>query len=70
MTLAPTNATILDTLAWIEHLLGHHHEASKRLAEAIRRDPNNPSFVYMRRRCTPPSVRGGRPRSSLRKRCD
>ena len=44
VTLAPASATILDTLAWIEHLLGDHHEASKRLAEAIRRDPNDPEF--------------------------
>jgi Tfp pilus assembly protein PilF len=40
-TLSPQNASILDTLAWVEHLLGDNLTASKRLADAIRRDPTN-----------------------------
>ena len=40
-TLSPQNASILDTLAWIEHLLGDNLTASKRLADAIRRDPTH-----------------------------
>lgn len=40
-TLTPANANVLDTLAWIEHLLGDHDTAAKRLEEAIRRDPNH-----------------------------
>jgi Tfp pilus assembly protein PilF len=39
VALAPANATIIDTLAFVEHLLGNNGEASKLLAEAIRLDP-------------------------------
>jgi tetratricopeptide (TPR) repeat protein len=42
--LNPQNASILDTLAWIEHQLGDHVTASKRLAEAVRRDPAHPDI--------------------------
>lgn len=39
VALAPTTATILDTLGWVEHLAGDNASAAKRLAEAVRRDP-------------------------------
>jgi tetratricopeptide (TPR) repeat protein len=38
-SLAPKAGTILDTLAWTEHLLGNDEAAAKLLAEAIRLDP-------------------------------
>ncbi|MGQ0732813.1 MAG: TIGR03790 family protein [Acidobacteriota bacterium] len=43
-TLSPATGTVLDTLAWIEHLLGDDLTAAKRLAEAIRRDPEHPEI--------------------------
>jgi tetratricopeptide (TPR) repeat protein len=39
VALAPENATLLDTLGWIEHLLGNHTAAIKLLSDAIQRDP-------------------------------
>ncbi len=38
-TLAPRSASVLDTWAWIEHLLGNDAEAARILAEAIKIDP-------------------------------
>ena len=38
-TLAPGLANVLDTFAWVEHLLGRHASAAARLAQAIRLDP-------------------------------
>jgi uncharacterized protein (TIGR03790 family) len=38
-SLAPENPSILDTLGWIEHLLGNHQTAAKILAQAVRLDP-------------------------------
>jgi Tfp pilus assembly protein PilF len=37
--LAPTDANVLDTLAWVEHLTGDNESASKRISEALRRNP-------------------------------
>ena len=37
--LAPRSATVLDTWAWIEHLLGNHAVAAKLLSDAIKLDP-------------------------------
>jgi uncharacterized protein (TIGR03790 family) len=39
-TLSPMQATVIDTLGWVEHLMGDDQAASRHLAEAIRRDPN------------------------------
>ena len=43
-TLAPTVGTIVDTLAWTEHLLGNHEVAAKLLDDAIRFDPKQPEI--------------------------
>ena len=40
-TLAPGAALILDTLAWIEHLLGNAVEAERLLAQAVKGEPEN-----------------------------
>lgn len=37
--LAPTNASVLDTLGWIEHLVGNHEAAATILANAVKLDP-------------------------------
>ncbi len=37
--LAPRSASVLDTWAWIEHLLGNHAVAAKILADAIKLEP-------------------------------
>ena len=37
--LAPRSSSVLDTLAWIEHLLGNHAAAATILSEAIKLDP-------------------------------
>ena len=37
--LAPRSASVLDTWAWIEHLLGNDAGAAKILADAIKLDP-------------------------------
>jgi uncharacterized protein (TIGR03790 family) len=39
VSLAPRVGTIIDTLAWTEHLLGEHAVAAKLLADAIRLEP-------------------------------
>ena len=41
---APTDPTVLDTLGWIEHLLGHTQEAGRLLTEAVRRDRGTPEI--------------------------
>lgn len=40
-TLAPNDPTVLDTLGWIEHLLGHEQEAAKVLTTALRLGTRN-----------------------------
>jgi uncharacterized protein (TIGR03790 family) len=42
--LAPRVGTVLDTLAWTEHLLGNEEAASKLLGDAIRLDPKEPEI--------------------------
>jgi uncharacterized protein (TIGR03790 family) len=44
VSLAPNLASVLDTLAWVEHLMGDHVTAARRLEEAIKRDPRHPDF--------------------------
>lgn len=39
--LAPNDPSVLDTLAWVEHLLGNDAAAAKILADAVRRAPAN-----------------------------
>jgi uncharacterized protein (TIGR03790 family) len=39
MTLTKDNAAVMDTLGWIEYLLGNHAAAVKLVAEAVRRAP-------------------------------
>lgn len=41
VVLAPNNPTVIDTLAWVEHLLGNDEVASKLLTEALRRGSRN-----------------------------
>jgi len=41
---APQNPGFLDTLAWIEHLLGDHGHASDHIAAAVRGAPQNPGI--------------------------
>jgi uncharacterized protein (TIGR03790 family) len=38
---APSSAPVTDTLAWIEHLVGHDNIAGTLLADAVRRAPRN-----------------------------
>ena len=38
---APSSASVTDTLAWIEHLVGHDNIAGPLLADAVRRAPRN-----------------------------
>jgi uncharacterized protein (TIGR03790 family) len=38
---APSEATMIDTLAWIEHLLGNHAEAARLIPSAVRGAPQN-----------------------------
>jgi uncharacterized protein (TIGR03790 family) len=38
---APNDGTVLDTLAWVEHLLGDDATAAKQIVQATRRDPGN-----------------------------
>lgn len=51
--LQPLNGLILDTVAWIQHLLGNNELAAKLLDAAIRREPSQPeirlhaALVYM-----------------------
>jgi Tfp pilus assembly protein PilF len=35
-TLAPNDPNVIDTMAWIEHLLGNHVEAAKLIAKAVK----------------------------------
>jgi tetratricopeptide (TPR) repeat protein len=41
---APTDPNVLDTLAWIQHLLGDHASAAKLMDEALRADTLNPEI--------------------------
>jgi Tfp pilus assembly protein PilF len=41
VALGPDNAAFLDTLAWIEHLMGNHAIAATRIAVAVRRAPQS-----------------------------
>lgn len=41
VALTKNNPTIIDTLGWIEYLLGNHATASRLLADAVRRAPIN-----------------------------
>ena len=41
---APNDGTVLDTLAWIEHLLGDDVTAAKQIAQAVRLAPGNPEI--------------------------
>jgi Tfp pilus assembly protein PilF len=41
LALLPTQGLIIDTLAWIEHLMGDNVSAATRLAEAIRLEPGS-----------------------------
>ena len=41
VNLAPNAGTIMDTLAWVEHLLGDDVSAGRRLAAALQSDPGN-----------------------------
>ena len=41
---APRDATILDTVGWIEFLLGNSAEAAKLLVQATRGAPRNPDI--------------------------
>jgi tetratricopeptide (TPR) repeat protein len=45
-TLAPNQPTILDTLAWIHHLLGNNQEALRYLQQAIRIGTNNGEIYF------------------------
>lgn len=40
-TLAPDNPTVLDTVGWIEHLLGNHQEAAMLFTKALSRGPQS-----------------------------
>jgi uncharacterized protein (TIGR03790 family) len=40
----PQNADVLDTMAWIEHLLGRHDAAARRIADAVRSAPGSALF--------------------------
>ena len=50
--LAATDGRVLDTLAWVEHLMGDHAAAAARISEAVRRKPDEPiirlhaAFIY------------------------
>jgi Flp pilus assembly protein TadD len=41
---APNDGTVLDTLAWIEHLLGDEATAAKQIAQAVARASGNPEI--------------------------
>ena len=40
-TLSAGNATVADTLAWVQHLLGRNEEAGRLLGAAVRQEPGN-----------------------------
>ena len=42
VALAPNNASVVDTAAWIEHLLGNHKEAAKLLLPLVQKGATNP----------------------------
>jgi uncharacterized protein (TIGR03790 family) len=44
VVLAKFDGSVLDTLAWIEHLSGDSATASKRVADAVRRKPDQPDI--------------------------
>jgi uncharacterized protein (TIGR03790 family) len=50
--LAPKDANVTDTVAWIEHLLGNHFDASTLIAKAVKAFPQNAdirlhaAFIY------------------------
>ena len=44
VSIAPNDATILDTLAWIEHLRGNTVEAAKLMTAALQRGRGNPEI--------------------------
>jgi uncharacterized protein (TIGR03790 family) len=44
VALSPRSGTIIDTLAWIEHLLGNDARAAQLLEESIRFEPRNPEI--------------------------
>ncbi|MCA1651643.1 MAG: tetratricopeptide repeat protein, partial [Acidobacteria bacterium] len=46
VALAPNDPTVIDTLAWIEHLLGNEEVASKLLTEALRRGTRNAEIHF------------------------
>ena len=41
LSLAPDNATIMDTVGWIEYLLGNNAEAARLLVQAAKGAPRN-----------------------------
>jgi cellulose synthase operon protein C len=41
VALAPRSSSVLDTLAWVEHLIGNHAVAAKVLNDAVKLDPGN-----------------------------
>ena len=51
--LAPRSGTVLDTLGWVEHLLGNHDVAANLLGQAVRLEPGqaeirlHAAIVYM-----------------------
>jgi len=44
-TLAPNDPAVLDTLGWIQHLLGNHQEAAKVLTAAVRLNRGAPEIL-------------------------
>ena len=44
VALAPWDPYVLDTLAWIQHLLGNNAVAVKAMAEALKYQPENPEI--------------------------
>jgi uncharacterized protein (TIGR03790 family) len=44
VSLQPKNVTLIDTLGWIEHLLGNHKEAVRLFTEAVRLGTKNPEI--------------------------
>ena len=42
--LAPRAGTVIDTLAWVEHLLGNHEVAARLFEQAVHFEPNQPEI--------------------------
>ena len=63
-TLAPENPSILDTLGWIEHLLGNHQTAAKILAQAVRLGPAIAVIRLHTQSCTTHSAPASTPSGS------